>query len=157
MEETVLKFTSKDVTIELQGSEEFVERQIRFFKPYLEQQDRGVRPLPAASAQPPEGDGKPGLSEFFHARASKAGRGAIQEALLHFGYYLTEVEGQPEFSIEQLGGCFAVVGRPMPKNLHHAVGTLKRKQKWFQEGSKRGHYRLSERGRKLVKPLPPGA
>jgi hypothetical protein len=45
------------------------------------------------------------------------------------------------------------VGRPLPKNLHHAVGTLKRKHKWFQEGSKRGFYQLSAKGKKLVKPL----
>jgi hypothetical protein len=41
----------------------------------------------------------------------------------------------------------------MPKNLHHAVGTLKRKHGWFKEGSKRGLYSVSERGRKLVKPV----
>jgi hypothetical protein len=148
MEETVLKFTTAEVTIELQGSEEFVERQIRFFRHYLEAQ--------APREEPVEEDQGTRLSleSFFQERASKAGRGAIQESLLLFGYYLQEVEGQPEFSIEQIGGCFGVVGRPLPKNLHHAVGTLKRKHRWFQEGSKRGYYRLSDRGRKLVKPAP---
>jgi len=156
MEETQLKFTTQDVTIELAGSEEFVERQIRFFKSYLQEPATATRPGagPAAPAkEEAEDDGKPSLSEFFQARASKMGRGAIQEALLLFGYYLQEVEGQPEFSIEQIGGCFGVVGRPMPKNLHHAVGTLKRKHRWFQEGSKRGLYRLSDKGKKLVRPL----
>ena len=143
MEDTILKFTSSDVTIELQGSEEFVERQIRFFKHYLAQEN----------GQASAGEKKLTLAEFFEARASRSGRGAIQEALLLFGYYLQEVEGQPEFSIEQIGGCFGVVGRPMPKNLHHAVGTLKRKHKWFEEGSKRGLYRVSEAGRKLVRPV----
>ncbi|MHC4550274.1 MAG: hypothetical protein ACYTEZ_16000 [Planctomycetota bacterium] len=143
----MLRFTTKDVTIELQGSEEFVERQIRFFKHYLEEPEAQEEP-------PPQDEGtRPSLETFYQSRASKAGRGAIQESLLLFGYYLQEVEGQPEFSIEQIGGCFGVVGRPLPKNLHHAVGTLKRKHKWFQEGSKRGSYRLSEQGRKLVKPL----
>ena len=147
MQETVLKFTTKDVTIELQGSEDFVERQIRFFKHYLEQGEAPVAAPPAA-----EEEGRPSLATFYQERASRSGRGAIQEALLLFGYYLQEVDGLPEFSIEQIGGCFGVVGRPLPKNLHHAVGTLKRKHKWFQEGSKRGYYRLSERGRKLVRP-----
>jgi len=146
MEETVLKFTTKDVTIELQGSEEFVERQIRFFKHYLATGES------AQEEAAPEKGGRPTLASFFEERASRSGRGAIQEALLLFGTYLQDVEGQPEFSIEQIGGCFGVVGRPMPKNLHHAVGTLKRKHKWFEEGSKRGYYRLSERGRKLVRP-----
>jgi len=148
MEETVLKFTTKEVTIELQGSEDFVERQIQFFRHYLEDQAPEAEP-----AQEDEGV-RLNLESFFQERASKAGRGAIQESLLLFGYYLEEVEGQSEFSIEQIGGCFGVVGRPLPKNLHHAVGTLKRKHRWFQEGSKRGYYRLSEQGRKLVKPLP---
>jgi len=148
MQETVLKFTTKDVTIELQGSEDFVERQIRFFKHYLEGGDIQAAAPAAAAGQ----EGRPSLASFYQERASRSGRGAIQEALLLFGYYLQEIEGLPEFSIEQIGGCFGVVGRPLPKNLHHAVGTLKRKHKWFQEGSKRGCYRLSERGKKLVRP-----
>ena len=145
MEETILKFTTQDVTIELQGSEDFVERQIRFFKHYLTQEE-----------SPQENNGspdRPSLADFFESRATRRGRGAIQEALLLFAYFLQEVEGQNEFSIEQIGGCFGVVGRDQPKNLHHAVGTLKRKHKWFEEGSKRGFYRLADRGRKLVKPL----
>jgi hypothetical protein len=151
MEETVLKFTTKDVTIELQGSEEFVERQIRFFKHYLATGENAPKEAGPAAA------GRPNLATFFEERASRSGRGAIQEALLLFGYYLQDVEGQPEFSIEQIGGCFGVVGRPLPKNLHHAVGTLKRKHKWFEEGSKRGYYRVSEKGRKLVRPAAPAA
>ncbi|MGH7163805.1 MAG: hypothetical protein ACREID_10005 [Planctomycetota bacterium] len=143
MEETVLRFTSKDVTVELQGSEEFVERQIQFFRHYLNDREEGA-PEAATTA--------PGLAEFFQARSSRTGRGAIQESLLLFGYYLQEVEGRPEFSIEQIAGCFPPVGRELPKNLHHAVGTLKRKHQWFEEGSKRGFYRVSEKGRKLVRP-----
>jgi hypothetical protein len=149
MQETLLKFTTKDVTIELQGTEAFVERQIRFFKHYL----ANGHAAPAEAAPLAAATGGSNLAGFFTERAAHAGRGAIQEALLLFGYYLQDIEGQPEFSIEQIGGCFGVVGRPMPKNLHHAVGTLKRKHKWFEEGSKRGYYRLSEKGRKLVRPV----
>lgn len=163
-DETLLKFTSGEVTIVLQGSEDFVERQVRFFRHYLEGAAKNGAGAATASAPatttltasaPTNGADDSGsrLTSFFKARASRAGRGAIQESLLLFGYFLQEVDGQPEFSIEQLGGCFGVVGRPQPKNLHHAVGTLKRKQKWFQEGSRRGSYRLSERGRKLVRPV----
>lgn len=143
MAETILKFTSGEVTIELQGSEDFVERQIKFFKRHLNQEE----------AEAPKEESKPSLDEFFHSRSSRKGRGAIQEALLLFGYYLQVVDGQPEFSIEQIGACFPIVGRDMPKNLHHSVGTLKRKHGWFKEGSKRGLYVVSDRGRKLVKPV----
>ncbi|MEE8105452.1 MAG: hypothetical protein V3T86_07970 [Planctomycetota bacterium] len=145
MEETLLKFTANDVTIELKGSEDFVERQIQFFKHYLTDGSENGEATQVAAE-------RPALADFFEARASRSGRGAIQEALLLFGFFLQEVEGLPEFSIEQVGGCFGVVGRPMPKNLHHAVGTLKRKQKWFLEGSKRGLYRVSDAGKKLVRP-----
>ncbi|MDH3592407.1 MAG: hypothetical protein OER88_11040, partial [Planctomycetota bacterium] len=110
MEETVLKFTTQDVTIELQGSEKFVERQIQFFRHYLNEAEQEV-------VEP--ANGRMTLAAFFNERATKTGRGAIQEALLLFGFYLQEVEGQAEFSIEQIGGCFAVVGRDLPKNLHH--------------------------------------
>lgn len=148
MEETILKFTSKDVTIELSGTEEFVERQIQFFRHYLRSEQAQAEAVPAAT-----GPQRPGLAEFFQTRSARSGRGAIQESLLLFGYYLQEVEGNPEFSIEQIAGCFPLVGRQLPKNLHHAVGTLKRKHKWFQEGSKRGLYRVAEKGLKLVRPL----
>ena len=149
MEETLLRFTTQDVTIELKGSEDFVERQIRFFKHYLTEGGNGHAEGNGA-AKDAEQAARPSLAEFFAERARKEGRGAIQEALLLFGYYLQEVEGQPEFSIEQIGGCFGVVGRPPPSNLHHAVGTLKRKQGWFEEGSKRGLYRVSAEGRRRV-------
>ena len=39
---SVLKFTANDVTIELKGSEEFVERQIQFFKHYLSDGSQGA-------------------------------------------------------------------------------------------------------------------
>ncbi|MFQ5845758.1 MAG: hypothetical protein ACE5JG_12305 [Planctomycetota bacterium] len=151
MNETVLKFTTNDVTIELQGSEEFVERQVRFFRHYLEPASPGAEtPAEIRSAGT---DARPTLADFYQARRTRKGRGTIQEALLLFGYYLQEVEGNSEFSIDQIGGCFGVVGLGLPKNLHHAVGTLKRKHAWFEEGSKRGRYRVSAEGAKLVRPL----
>ncbi|MHC4954549.1 MAG: hypothetical protein ACYTGZ_11730 [Planctomycetota bacterium] len=156
MSETSLRFTSSDVTIELQGSEDFVERQIQFFRRHLMVDDEAG----SAGSNGPEsngaGEGSNGrlpLADFFNERATRAGRGAIQEALLLFGYYLQEVVGQSEFSIDQLGSSFGLVGRPVPKNLHHAVGTLKRKQGWFVPGSRRGTYRIGPAGLKLVRPL----
>ncbi|MFB3065453.1 MAG: hypothetical protein ACE10D_02965, partial [Planctomycetota bacterium] len=102
---------------------------------------------------PSGAEGTPSLADFYKSRRTRRGRGAIQEALLLFGFYLQAVEGNVEFSIEQVGGCFGVVGLDLPKNLHHAVGTLKRKHGWFEEGSKRGRYRVSSEGLKLVRPL----
>ena len=119
MEETLLKFTTQDVTIELKGSEEFVERQIRFFKHYLTESGNGDG---NGAVIVPANGARASLADFFAERATKEGRGAIQEALLLFGFYLQEVEGQPEFSIEQIGGCFGVVGRPPPKNLTSRTG-----------------------------------
>ncbi len=151
VEETILKFTANEVTIELQGSEDFVERQIQFFRRHL--QEGRVAGAETAGALPAGSVGTPSLADFYTGRRARRGRGAIQEALLLFGFYLQAVEGNVEFSIEQIGGCFAVVGLDLPKNLHHAVGTLKRKHGWFEEGSKRGRYRVSPEGLKLVRPL----
>ncbi|MCZ6571869.1 MAG: hypothetical protein O7C98_01735 [Planctomycetota bacterium] len=151
MEETILKFTSNEVTIELQGSEDFVERQIQFFRRHL--QEARVAGAETATALPSGAEGTPSLADFYKSRRTRRGRGAIQEALLLFGFYMQAVEGNVEFSIEQVGGCFGVVGLDLPKNLHHAVGTLKRKHGWFEEGSKRGRYRVSSEGLKLVRPL----
>ena len=158
MSETNFKFTSADVTIELSGSEEFVERQIKFFQGHMV--SAGEVELPQAestngSAPAHNGNARGDLllDDFFRARATRAGRGAIQEALLLFGFYLQEIEGLNEFSIDQLGASFGAVGRPVPKNLHHAVGTLKRKQGWFVPGSRRGTYRVAPVGMQLVKPV----
>ena len=157
MSETNFKFTSADVTIELSGSEEFVERQIQFFQGHMvpvgeveqPQAESDNGPVPAQNGS---ANGELQLDDFFRARATRAGRGAIQEALLLFGFYLQEIEGLNEFSIDQLGASFGAVGRPVPKNLHHAVGTLKRKQGWFVPGSRRGTYRVAPEGMQLVKP-----
>ena len=156
MSATTFKFTTADVTIELEGSEDFVERQIKFFTSHMATSPVEAAPSDSAVAAK-LGNGQPNngqlaLDEFFRARATRAGRGAIQEALLLFGFYMQEIEGQQEFSIDQLGASFGAVGRPVPKNLHHAVGTLKRKQGWFVPGSRRGTYRVGQAGVRLVKP-----
>jgi len=158
MPETNFKFTSADVTIELSGSEEFVERQIQFFQSHMVPAGELAPTAPVEhepSAKNGNGNTNGGLllDDFFRARATRAGRGAIQEALLLFGFYLQEIEGLNEFSIDQLGASFGAVGRPVPKNLHHAVGTLKRKQGWFVPGSRRGTYRVAPVGMQLVKPV----
>jgi len=92
-----------------------VERQILFFRRHL--QEARVAGAETATALPSGAEGTPSLADFYKSRRTRRGRGAIQEALLLFGFYLQAVEGNVEFSIEQVGGCFGVVGLDLPKNL----------------------------------------
>ena len=131
MDETVLKFTTSDVTIELAGSEDFVERQIRFFKHYLDNDSNGSD----ASGGTAE---TPSLETFFKERASRSGRGAIQEALLLFGYYLEDVVGQPEFSIEQIGWMLRRGGAAAPQKPPSRRGDPKAQARLVHRGLQTG-------------------
>ena len=90
------------------------------------------------------------LDVFFAARPLREGRGAIQDRILLFIYYLQKVQGKREVSGDDITWCFQQLNIPQPKNLHNALGILKRKIKHLQEGTKRGLYALSPDGETYV-------
>jgi hypothetical protein len=147
--ETVFRFTSEGVDLEFAGTEDFVEKQLARFRPFL-QGAVGLEapPAPAEPAPAPEAPSGPreSLETFYAARPLREGRGAIQDRILLFIYYLQRAQGKREVSGDDITWCFQRLDIPQPKNLHNALGILKRKIGHLQEGTKRGLYALSPEG-----------
>ncbi|MCC7137839.1 MAG: hypothetical protein IT460_05355 [Planctomycetes bacterium] len=147
--ETVFRFAAEGIDLEFAGSEEFVEKQLARFQPFLRHAVGGGDSAPAASPAAPSAPSaapKESLEAFYAARPLREGRGAIQDRILLFIHYLQHVQGKREVSGDDIVWCFQQLGIPEPKNLHNALGILKRKIGHLQEGSKRGLYSLSPEG-----------
>jgi hypothetical protein len=145
--ETVFRFAAEGVDLEFAGTEDFVEKQLSRFRPFLEGAvglERPPEPEPGAAEA--ESGPKESLETFYAARPLREGRGAIQDRILLFIYYLQKVQGKREVSGDDITWCFQRLEIPQPKNLHNALGILKRKIGHLQEGSKRGLYSLSPDG-----------
>ena len=111
-------------------------------------------PPPAPVAVPPDtGVEEPTLDQFYHRARSREGRGALQETILIFAYFLKTYRDREEFSIENLNACFSLVGAAPPKSLANTLGIMKRTQMFFHAGSQRGTYALTEKGADYVRRL----
>lgn len=141
--QTVFRFTAEGVDLEFAGSEEFVEKQVNRFRSFLEGAVGLEGGAPAAEAPAAK---KPTLEEFAEAHPVRQGRGSIQDRILLYAYFLHNVQGKAEFRGDDIHWCFQQLGFERPKNLHNALGILKRKLGHLQEGSGRGLYQLSSKG-----------
>jgi hypothetical protein len=146
---TVFRFTSEGVDLEFAGSEEFVERQLQRFRHLLESAAVPEAPRPAAAPPEVSGDAE-SLENFCATRPVREGRGAIQDRILLFIHYLQKVHGKREVAGDDILWCFQQMGIVRPKNLHNALGILKRKLRHLDEGSRRGLYQLSAAGREYL-------
>jgi hypothetical protein len=158
--QTVFRFSADGVEIEFAGTEAFVEQQLERFRHFLQGAvGAGAGPAPtapAAAAAADAGGGaaaaptKESLASFYAARPLREGRGAIQDRILLFIHYLHTAQGKREVSGDDILWCFQQLGLEQPKNLHNALGILKRKLGHLAEGSRRGLYQLSPEGRQYV-------
>ncbi|MHC5009531.1 MAG: hypothetical protein ACYTG6_01125 [Planctomycetota bacterium] len=153
-QETVFRFTAEGVDLEFAGSEEFVEKQVQRFRTFLEgaigHLTPGARAEEEEAAQAGAAKGPETLQAFYDARPTRAGRGAIQDRILLFVYYLQHVQGKQAVSKEDISWCFQQVGLSIPKNLLNALGNMKRKLNFLQGGGRRGLYQLSPKGQQYV-------
>lgn len=172
---TVFRFTAEGIDLEFAGSEAFVEQQVQRFRAFLERAVSAAQagtpapaPAPAVPAPGAAGEAAPAPSEtgaagtaapaaekvaldvFYAQRPLREGRGAIQDRILLFIYYLQHVQGKREVSGDDILWCFQQLNLERPKNLHNALGILKRKLNHLEEGSRRGLYSLSPAGRGYV-------
>lgn len=148
---TVFKFTAEGVDLEFAGSEEFVEKQVTRFRAFLEAAVGEAAPAVEGASDTAEGtEGAESLEGFYGARPTREGRGAIQDRILLFIYYLQHVQGKQAVSKEDIGWCFNQVGLGTPKNLLNALGNMKRKLGYLQGGGRRGLYRLAPKGQQYV-------
>jgi hypothetical protein len=155
------QFVAKDLNLDLAGPPEFVNAQIEFFRPAL-RRALGYPEAPAAAAASPssggapaggEGGGRSALEEFLRRVRTRVGRGALQERILLFIYYLTEVKGRNEVGTEDINFCFDLLGLERPKSLANTLGIMKRTQMLLDAGSRRGTYCVTEKGRNQVQSL----
>ncbi len=143
--ETVFRFAAEGVDLEFAGTEDFVEKQLARFHRFLSQAVGAPEPEAPAAPEEPAAP-KVTIDEFCDARPVREGRGAIQDRILLFIYYLHTYQGKREVSGDDITWCFQQRNITQPKNLHNALGILKRKIGYLQEGSKRGLYSLSPEG-----------
>ena len=153
--ETVFRFTAEGIDLEFAGSEAFVEKQVERFRGFLESvvaKAAGAATAARPSAtEPPDEAGPEGLGAFYAARPTREGRGAIQDRILLFVYYLQHVQGKQAVSKEDIAWCFQQMGLGVPKNLLNALGNMKRKLGFLDGGGRRGLYALAPKGLDYVK------
>jgi len=159
------QFVSKDLRLELAGEPEFVTAQVEFFRPALRRAlglpEPGGAPASAPGGGPGpftggadrDSGGRPALEEFMRRVRTRVGRGSLQERILLFIYYLTEVKGRNEVGTEDINFCFDLLGLERPKSLANTLGIMKRNQGLLEAGSRRGTYCVTERGRTQVQSL----
>ncbi len=143
--ETVFKFTAEGVDLEFAGTEEFVERQVKRFRSFL-QDAVGIEEAAPATAVAEEEPKAQTFLEFVDGRPPREGRGSIQDRILLAIYFMNVVRKQREVGGDDIVYCFKQADWERPKNLHNALGILKRKIGHLQEGSRRGLYQLSPAG-----------
>ncbi len=160
------QFDAKDLHLDLAGPPDFVNAQIEFFRPAL-RRALGYPETPAPTSAPaggaaaageaggaaPGGGGRPALEEFMRRVRTRVGRGALQERILLFIYYLTEVKGRNEVGTEDINFCFDLLGLERPKSLANTLGIMKRTQALLDAGSRRGTYCVTEKGNGQVQSL----
>ncbi len=162
----VFRFEAPGLALEFEGDEAFVDAQVALVLPRVVRELGAAGTSPAASAgapaAPAEGGapapsesaaGAPSLEDFYQRARSREGRGALQETILIFAYFLREHRDKKEFSIDSLNACFSLVGATPPKSLANTLGIMKRTQRFFDSGSARGHYALTEKGVAYVRRL----
>ncbi len=107
-------------------------------------------PAPAAPAAAPA---EVSLEAFYKRAKSRVGRGALQETILIFAYFLREHRNKEEFGIDNLNACFSLVGVVPPKSLANTLGIMKRVNKFFESGTRRGTYALTDKGNAYVRKM----
>ena len=158
------RFKSKGLEVEFEGKDDFLSAQIEHLKPAFERelarlageaakQGGGAAPAAAGAGAKAGAAGAPSIEEFYRRAKSREGRGALQEMILIFAYFLREYRGKEEFGIENLNACFSLVGVTPPKSLANTMGIMKRSLKFFTSASRRGQYALTEKGVAYVKRL----
>ncbi len=170
------RFCSPGLDIEFEGHPDFVAAQLVHFKGQIEAElqrvtntpadtpastgaaatPTPVAPQPAAVATPVAALAAAGpvtLDQFYRSARTRKGRGALQDSILLFAFFLREHRGKDEFSIDNLTACFSLVGVAPPSSLANTLGVMRRTQKLFDTGSRRGLYQLTEKGASHVRGL----
>jgi len=164
--DVVFRFESRNLAVELEGPEAFVEAQVARVLARIRAElaaaiardgDGHATDAPGAAGDPtPEPDGtatEPSLAEFHRRAQVRAGRGGLQDSILVFAYYLSEIRGRREFGIGDLDSCFSLAAVTPPAHLANTLGVMKRAQGLVEAGQGRGRYVLTDKGVAYVRRL----
>lgn len=164
--DVVFRFESRDLSVELEGPETFVEAQVARVLERIRAEltaaiarDGNGRAAAAAETggdHPAESDDaatEPTLAEFHRRAQVRTGRGGLQDSILVFAYYLSEMRGRREFGIGDLDSCFSLADVTPPAHLANTLGVMKRAQGVLDSGDVRGRYVLTDKGVAYVRRL----
>jgi hypothetical protein len=142
--DTFFRIANPDVEFELEGSEEFVRRQMTEFLPHLSLAGEKQEATEAVSP----------LKEWYDRHFPRGRAPSMQDSILVFGYFLKREREQHMFTPSDLKRAFTQVGRKVPKSLLQIMGTLKRDHGLlWSPGDKRGVYALPPDGIRRVEGL----
>lgn len=154
-------FRSEEFEVEFRGAEEFVARQVDLVRDrirrILVESGESATTTEAEEAEAEAADAaattRSPLEEFYLKARTREGRGALQDSILIFAWYILEHQKKREFSIEDLNFCFDMLNIQRPKSLANTLGILKRDRNWLESASKRGTYTLTTAGRERARTL----
>lgn len=139
--------------IELEGDREAVEKNLAKLNPLLtkpstkalEVAQVGIRKPPSEE----EGLAK-GLIDFYAEKRPET----HFEKVLVIGYYLENSENKGEFAGKDILRGYSKVRERTPRNLSDTLSKAYRRSNYLLPGSKKGLWRLSNKGVKIVRGLP---
>lgn len=146
-------------TIEVEGNEAFVEKQFEFVKneiltkrvinsageglgePRATSYRMQTEPVAATKRKPRS------VKEFFNQKQPKGHK----EIVTVFAYHLKAFERKSDISEEDIKECYRKSDTKMPKFPIQAIRDAKNQRGYFESGTKRGLYVISDHGEEFVK------
>ncbi len=141
----VFKFSTDDVSVEVEGSEEWVQPHIQFLMPFLRQSTGAGQEDGSgadAAAQPRDIDD---VGAWWEARLSKGANPSMQDTILLFAFFMRSFR-KTVFVSDDIRRCFSAMGLEEPKSLLQILGTLKRDHGTLLNAGKRGEYMMNTTG-----------
>lgn len=145
----VFRFADANVSMEVEGPEEFVLPHVEFLSPFVRRATGAAGDSPPATAglpaPGPAAEGIDGVAAWW-ARSVPAGlQPSVQDTLLLFAYYMRSFR-KTVFVSEDLRRCFQVTGLEEPRSLLQILGTLRRDHGLLLNAGKRGEYMMNTTG-----------
>lgn len=150
---TLFRFEAGDVRFELEGTEDFVRRNLPVFLPFVTKVVGPAKPSPASAASgdaavaaPATGSADPkDLPAWWEKSIPRGTRVSLQDMILVFAFWMRGFR-KFIFTSEDIRRAFEAVGQSEPKSLLQILGTLKRDHNLILGTERRGEYMLNTTG-----------
>jgi hypothetical protein len=148
----VFKFSTDDMSVEVEGPEEWVQPHIQFLMPFLR------RTTGAGEAGSEGGDraAQPrdinDVGAWWAAKLPNGANPSMQDTILLFAFFMRSFR-KTVFVSDDIRRCFSAMGLEEPKSLLQILGTLKRDHGMLLNAGKRGEYMMNTTGIARVREL----